>query len=227
MTRLSSMFGKQDPREVPLYGVTQAASYFKVPTSTLRTWIVGQPYLESQGREGWFTALIEPAGTNPTRLSFNNLAELQVLATLRRVHQLGLSVIRNTMRNLRGKHPLIEHELETDKRHIYVGNTPIIEISTGEGRQTAMRDIIKESLQQVERDEGGRVARLFPDPQRRVVIDPRISFGKPTVVGTGVTVAILADFVSAGESLKRLAKEFKLQERDVKVAVDWFKGEAA
>lgn len=221
------MFGDKDPREVPLYGVAQAASYFKVPTSTLRTWIVGQPYLESQGRQGWFSALIDPAATNPTRLSFNNLAELQVLATLRRVHQLGLSVIRNTMRNLRGRHPLIEHELTTDGQRIYVGDMPIIEISTGEGRQLAMLEIIRDSLQQVERDQGGRVARLFPDPERRVVIDPRISFGKPTVVGTGVTVAVLADFVKAGESPRRLAKEFKLQERDVKVAVDWFTREAA
>jgi uncharacterized protein (DUF433 family) len=222
-----SLFGDKDPREVPLYGVAQAASYFKVPPSTLRAWIVGQPYLESQGRHGIFDAVITPAATNPTRLSFNNLAELHVLATLRRGHSLGLSVIRNAMRNLRGAHPLIEHELETDGHRIYVGATPIIEISTGEGRQTAMRDIIKEGLRHVERDKGGKVARLFPDPDRRVVIDPRIAFGKPTVVGTGVTVAVLADFVKAGESAKRVAREFKLVEGDVKAAVDWFVREAA
>jgi uncharacterized protein (DUF433 family) len=60
-----------------------------------------------------------------------------------------------------------------------------------------------------------------------VVIDPQLSFGKPTVVGTGVTVAVLADFVKAGESTKRLAREFKLAERDVKAVVEWFTREAA
>lgn len=221
------IFGDRDPREVPLYGVTQAAGYFGVPATTLRAWIVGQPYLESQGRQGSFPPLITPAETAPARLSFNNLAELQVLATLRRIHGIDLSNIRRTMRNLPGHHPLIEHDLSTEGGSIYIGDHVLFEISKGEGRQTAIRDVIKQGLKHVERDVDGRVSRLFPDPQRRVAIDPRISFGRPTIVGTGVTVAVLADFVKAGETHKRLAQEFKLEEDDVREAVGWFVRDAA
>lgn len=209
-----------------MYGVAQAAGYFDVPLSTLRTWIVGQEYLESQGRSGRFPALIKPAGKSPTRLSFNNLAELQVLATLRRIEGLDLSKIRRAIKNLPGPHPLIEHALRTDRSQIYVGDRPLIEVSSGEGRQLAIRDVLKD-LKYVERDVQGKVSRLFPDPNRRVVIDPRFSFGKPTVVGTGVTVAVLADFMKAGDTAKRIAREFKLDEKDVKAAVGWFRREAA
>ena len=219
------MFANEDPREVPLYGVAQAAGYFDVPVTTLRTWIVGQAYLESQGRSGRFPALIKPAGRSPTRLSFNNLAELQVLATLRRIEGLDLSKIRRAIKNLPGRHPLIEHKLRTDRTQIYVGDRPLIEVSSGEGKQLAIRDVLKD-LKYVERDGEGKVSRLYPDPERRVVIDPRFSFGKPTVVGTGVTVAVLADFMNAGESAKRLAREFKLDEKDVRAAVGWFTREA-
>jgi uncharacterized protein (DUF433 family) len=221
------MFGDRDPREVPLYGVTQAAHYFDVPVSTLRTWIVGMPYPTVHGRKGHFPALITPAGEHPTRLSFNNLAELQVLATLRKIHGLDLSEIRRAMKNLPGDHPLIQHDLKTDGKHIYVGDEPLIDISTGDGKQIAIRQVIAQILKQVERDHDGRVARLFPEPTRRVVIDPNLSFGKPTVVNTGVTVAVLADFRKAGESWKRVAREFALDEQDVKAAVGWFTREAA
>jgi uncharacterized protein (DUF433 family) len=226
MARLLSMFGDKDPREVPLYGVTQAAQYFGVPVSTLRTWIVGMPYPAAHHRTGHFPALIKPAGRSPTRLSFNNLAELQVLATLRRIDHMDLSRIRTTIANLRGAHPLIENDLRTDGTHIYLGETPLLEVSSGGGNQLVMREALRD-LQRIKRDDEGRILRLFPDPSGRVVIDPQLSFGKPTVVGTGVTVAVLADFVKAGESTKRLAREFKLAERDVKAVVEWFTREAA
>jgi uncharacterized protein (DUF433 family) len=194
--------------------------------STLRTWIVGMPYPAAHPRTGHFPALIKPAGRSPTRLSFNNLAELQVLATLRRIDHMDLSRIRTAIANLKGAHPLIENDLRTDGTHIYLGETPLFEVSSGGGNQLVMREALRD-LERIKRDDEGRILRLFPDPSGRVVIDPQLSFGKPTVVGTGVTVAVLADFVKAGESTKRLAREFKLAERDVKVAVEWFTREAA
>lgn len=226
MSRVSSIFGGQDPREVPLYGVGQAAQYFDVPVSTLRTWIVGMPYPAAHNRSGHFPALIKPAGRSPTRLSFNNLAELQVLAALRRTDHMDLSRIRTAIDNLEGEHPLIKHDLRTDGAQLYLGDTPLLEVSSGGGNQLVIREALRD-LRRVKRDDDGKILQLFPDPSGRVVIDPQLSFGKPTVVGTGVTVAVLADFVKAGESTKRLAREFKLNERDVKVAVEWFTREAA
>lgn len=58
-------------------------------------------------------------------------------------------------------------------------------------------------------------ARLYPftrrgDPNepRRVVIDPRISFGRPVLAGTGIPTAMLAERYKAGESVDELVKDY-------------------
>jgi uncharacterized protein (DUF433 family) len=52
-----------------------------------------------------------------------------------------------------------------------------------------------------------------------VVIDPYVSFGKPIVAGTGVSVAILLDRFAAGESMAALADDYELDIKQVEEAI--------
>ncbi len=221
------IYGGRDPREVPFYGVTQVASYLKMAPSTLRPWIVGQPYLESQNRAGAFSPMIiSPAAVDPVRLSFNNLVELYVIATLRREHGLNLTAIRKAIANVRkatgSKRPLLTKEFATDGVRIYLDEAELLEVSTGEGRQFAMREIVQK-LKRVERDKGEAV-RLYLDREHRIVADPLRSFGKATVKNTRITIEAIASFRAAGEKIADIAEEFSLPVETVKGALQWFDG---
>ena len=53
--------------------------------------------------------------------------------------------------------------------------------------------------------------RLFPlirADRRTVVVDPRISFGRPVLVGTGIPVEAIADRFKAGDSIGHLARDY-------------------
>jgi uncharacterized protein (DUF433 family) len=45
-----------------------------------------------------------------------------------------------------------------------------------------------------------------------VSIDPRVSFGRPVVKGTGIRIKIIADRIDAGESVKNIADDYNLDE---------------
>jgi len=50
---------------------------------------------------------------------------------------------------------------------------------------------------------------------RSVVIDPRVSFGRPVIAGTGIPTAVLAGQFKAGGTVPVLAKEYGADEEAV------------
>jgi uncharacterized protein (DUF433 family) len=106
----------------------------------------------------------------------------------------------------------------------------LLKVSTDAGRQYAIPEVSK-GLQRIERVDGF-ANRLFPfaknaDEPRYVAIDPRRSFGRPTIDGSGVAVAVIADLVKAGETAAAVAKEFGIEVAAVRGAVAWHKLAAA
>jgi uncharacterized protein (DUF433 family) len=71
-------------------------------------------------------------------------------------------------------------------------------------------------LRRVERDDRHIPLRLFPFlseaqiESQSVVIDPRISFGRPIINGSGITTSILVRRVDAGETVEHLAHDYGL-----------------
>lgn len=235
MSSVSSIFGDRDPREVPLYTVTQAAAYLRMPASTLRTWTVGMDYPAAQNRSGRFQSLIDlPAGA-PVRLTFNNLIEAYVLHTLRRVREVPLTAVRRAIDNMRRElglsRPLLTNQFLTDGYHIYVKQFGVLVDMTAGGGQRAMKELIGNSLQRIECDADGLAERLFPylknaGEPRSVVLDPDLSFGRLTMAGTGVAVDIVADLINSGETPARVAKEFGVKQSIVHQAVEWHRAAA-
>ncbi|HND33242.1 MAG TPA: DUF433 domain-containing protein [Myxococcota bacterium] len=213
---MSTLYGGKDPRDIAVYSLSDASWYLKLPRSTLRGWVAQN-------------GVIAPA--SPGLLSFNNLVECYTLSAMRRDHGLKLDRIRTALRYVSermGKaRPLLHSNFMTDGLDIFVERGVLVNAS-GEG-QLPIQEVVRGYLQRVEWDSFQAPIRLFPltrpgaqaDAPRRVVIDPRISFGRPVVAGTGVPTEVVAGRFRAGESPAEIAEDFGILEEDVLESLRW------
>lgn len=220
----ASIYKGEDPRELPLYSVYEAARYLKIPRSTLRSWVAGRTYEVKEG-EAYFDPLITLADPDSLTLSFNNLIEVYVLSALRVKHQVKINAIRTAIayaeKEMDVKRLLLRDELRTGAGDLFWDKYGDL-INLSQAGQLVLRDLFRAHLERVERDEVNMPIQLRPfiaphHESRSVVIDPRISFGRPVV--QGITTAILAQRADAGESIQALADDYALDESKVKDAI--------
>lgn len=95
------IYGGRDPREIPAYRVTDAASYLGIPVTTLRAWSSGMSYAQRDGRRGYFKPVFSLPDSDQSLLSYFNLVEAFVLSSLRKKHLIKLSKIRTAIGSLR------------------------------------------------------------------------------------------------------------------------------
>lgn len=54
----------------------------------------------------------------------------------------------------------------------------------------------------------------------RIVIDPQIAFGKPTIRGTRIWVSLILDFLASGSTMAEILEEYpQLTEADIRAAI--------
>ena len=96
-TELNNM-GAQNSnlRDQAAYGVSEAARYLKLPSATLRSWVVGRAYPRGES-VAKFQPLIKPARKEPAVLSFYNLVEAHVLRSLRTDHGVAIRELRKAI----------------------------------------------------------------------------------------------------------------------------------
>lgn len=227
----TDLYAGQRPVDIPTYTFTDAARYLGIPLSTLRSWAFGQRYKKKRG-EGFFEPLIEleEQEAAPRILSFTNLIEAHVLDAMRRVHDISMNKVRQTLeyvlRQRETAHPLAHEDFETDGVDIFVQELGALVSASNHG-QTAMREVIQVHLQRIERDEKGVAERLYPftrptrgaNEPRVVVIDPRVSFGQPVLTGTGIKVSTLVERFQAGESFRGLANDYDCKPELIEEAI--------
>ena len=228
-----------DPREQPNYRLPEAAHYLRMAESTLRTWIFGQSYPTASGRR-MSRPLIVLADDDPPRLSFINMVEAHVLSAIRYHHRLQLPAVRRALdyltREFGSRHPLAEEQFETDGINLFVKRLDML-LNVSSPGQFAMREILQALLKRVERDERGLAVRLYPfsrrpavegrdgaaavlaESPRSVVIDPRVSFGRPVLAGTGITTLTIAERFDAGESIEELAADYGRSRDEIEEAI--------
>ncbi len=210
-------FNDRDLREFPAYGIPEAAGYLRLPVSTLRAWTVGQHYRVGD-QPKFFKPVIEIADRKERQLSFINLVEAFVLAGIRREHEIPLPKVRKAVDYLRRtfntKRPLADEQFQTDGIDLFVEKMGALIGATQEG-QIQLRDVIRDRLERVHRDPKGVPQKIVLFPARRdrstsadVVIDPRLSFGRPVLDQFGVRTAILAERFDAGDDIDVLAREY-------------------
>jgi uncharacterized protein (DUF433 family) len=218
-----------DVREIPAYTIPEAAHYLGLSPSTLRSWFAGQQY-SYRGERKMFKAVIKPTDPKGLGLSFSNLVEAYVLTAIRRERKIGLPTIRRALtylvERLGSRRPLLEEQFATKGAQLFVERLGQI-INLSRNGQIEMADLIRAYLERVERDPKGLPIKLYPfirsqpprDQPRTIVIDPRVAFGRPVVVGTAIPTAVLAEQFKAGDVPADLAKEYGANEEAVLDAI--------
>ncbi len=157
-----------------------------------------------------------------------NLVEVYILYAVRRKYRISLPKIRTAnefvAKHFGSQHPLAEEGLRTDGIDLFVDECGQL-ISLGKQGQLVMREVLERHLQRIEYDVG-LASKLYPfsrtagiDDPRIVVIDPRVSFGKPVVKNTGILTSMIAERYKAGEMMSFLARDYDLTEEQVQEAI--------
>jgi len=220
-------------RQLPAYSVPEVAKYLHLPVGTLRSWVNGR-YYPTREEKRYFAPLIEIPNERRKLLSFTNLIEAHVLSAIRRDHQIPLTKVRGALDYIQEKlklpHPFASLEFQTDGIDLFIeGFGELITVSRD--GQIALKAVLQTFLSRIERDEKGYPLKLFPflknpdiNAPRTVVIDPRISFGRPVLVGTGIPTAILAERFKARDSIDELAEDYGCEHWQIKMGIQFGKG---
>lgn len=221
-------YERGNPRELPAYGLAEAAHYLRIPIATLRSWVCGRYYPTENGRR-FFKPLLELPDPKLLSLSFVNLVEAHVLDAIRREHNIPLPKVRTALDYVKrlcdSRHPLADHKFQTDGAALFVARFGEL-IAVSEAGQLAMKEMLAAHLRRLEHDVHGLAARLYPFTRKRlpdepkfIVIDPSVSFGRPTIIGTGIATTIVAERYKAGESIDELAHDYGCERGHVEEAV--------
>ena len=228
-----------DPRELPVYSAGEAAHYLNLPVSTLSSWVKGRDYVAGGQKKRW-GPLIQIADAERSLLSFNNLVEAHVLKAIRTRHGVPMRGVHVALDHARRVHGIERLFLSDELRAVEPKPTDASKKSAGalfleklgeveqisEGGQLVIRNALARHLERIERDSRGMPVRLFPFvaryPERDILIDPRVSFGRPVLVKRGIRVATLVDRIEAGESIEHIADNYGLDPADIQRALDFF-----
>jgi uncharacterized protein (DUF433 family) len=217
-----------DPRDMPAYTLPEAAHYTGVPFTTLRSWVIGRHYPTSEGDKFFMPIIVRPDPEKPL-LSFINLVECHVLAAIRRQHRVPIYSVRRALNYLtersKTEHPLARQSFQTDGLDLFIEEYGQL-INVSMKGQLAIRDLLEVHLRRIEHDQSGLALRLYPftrKPESKspklIVIDPRVSFGKSVVVGTGIPTSIIADRYKTGESIDDLAEDYGRKRFEIEEAI--------
>lgn len=220
MAKVIDLYGGRDPRELPMYSIGEAAVYLGVPRSTLATWVRGQRVRGKTRMHG----LIKPNRATGL-LTFYNVAEAYVLASLPRRFKLPLQRVRQALRFVGDERPLLTTPFRTDDRGIFVEELGKL-IDAAHGGQAAIREVVASSIERVDLDHRRLPVRLYPwrrEPTEAKItsLDPRRAFGRPTVVGSAVQIETIIDRHRAGDSVAQLAADYGIAGDVIEGVLRW------
>ncbi len=224
------------------YSVAEAARYLLLAPATLRSWVKGRPF-PRRVEIGFSPPLIQVADPAGGLLSFNNLIEAHVLRALRTQHGVPMHAVRTAIETAQARFG-IERLLLSDKLKVPTRHESAVGRRAGVGAmfleeygrltnlsaggQLVLRNALNAHLERVGRDSRGLPVRLFPflpegrSADRLVVIDPRVSFGRPVLARRGVRVLTLVERYEAGETIEHLAENYDLEASEVEEAIVYY-----
>lgn len=226
--QVPSYFGKG------LYSMPEAARLLRLPVQKARRWMDGY-YFQTNGSEHYSQPIFRremPDLEAEDTLTFIDLMEMHFVSLFRQ-HGLSAQYIRSVARKAEAEfgksHPFVLEKFETDGHRIFA--TMRHEDVEGEPKsrfmsdymkgQTVMESFVRPFLLNLEYS-GEFLRRYFPlGKQKPVVLDPERAFGKPIDVQSGVPTLALAQMVSGGEPVERVAWWYEVTKEAVEAAVQY------
>ena len=200
---------------IPAYRIGEAAKYAQTNTQTASRWHKAKSELLS-------------SRSYRENLSYMQLIELAVVAAMRQ-EGIKLKIIRAARdyiaTTLQSEFPFAEYQFKTDGKDIIL-NYEDVEPNSGmdkllfpsKGGQLGWKEILNRRLKEFEYEDGGVVIRWRVNGiDSDVVIDPRVSFGAPSINGTA-TWALRGRW-EAGESIDDISEDFSIDPIDVAEAL--------
>jgi uncharacterized protein (DUF433 family) len=197
---------------LPAYQVGEAARYAGISANTVLAWHNSDErrlLTEKQDRE---------------RLSYLQLIELAVVAAFRKA-RIPIPAIRAARiyltREMSSKHPFAEFQFKRYGKSLFTesevsGRKELLKVT--QAGQLAWREIIGPVLQEFEYEHEGLAIRWHvAGPSSSIIIDPRLSFGAPTI--KGVPTWIVKGRFDAGESDSMIAEDFGMDVMSVREAL--------
>lgn len=223
----------------PAYTAREAAHILNLPAATLKAWCFGQGYRSNSGASKRFQPVIRPADGAARLLSFANLCELHILSAIRRQHKIPLPKVRDSMAYVRSKlgceRPLIDRQFRTNGIDLFVEHASKL-LNVSKQGQEALRGEFELALARIERNHDGVPVRLFPFSRssatdkvqpKTVVIDPRLSFGRPVLSKVAVPTEVIVDRFRAGDSVAEMARDYDVGEEEIEEALRFEQRRAA
>lgn len=202
---------------LPSYQVADAARYSGISANTIRNW----QDETNTGRK----ALGHRDKGEP--LNYYQLVEVAFVAALRRAG-VKLTEIKNARefmaQEFSTEYPFAATKFKTDGKDIWVSLDKMVAgesskklVKVNRGGQLAWADVVATKFTEFDYEEDLAVRWHPRGKSSPVFIDPRISFGAPTVKGIA-TWAIRGRY-NAGESREDIAEDFAITEREVDFAL--------
>lgn len=194
--------------KLPVYRVADAARYADVSGGTIRNWhkLTNKPVVLSRKEPG-------------EALSYLQLIELAVVAAARK-SGVGLAAIRRAReycsQKLSSEFPFAEYRFKTDGKELWLDFAEIVGedgsgtvLGASKHGQLGWSDIIGR-LREFEYDRSyGLATKWFvAGRDSEIVIDPRVSFGAPSI--DGIPTRLIKQRSDAGEPVSYIADDFDI-----------------
>jgi uncharacterized protein (DUF433 family)/DNA-binding transcriptional MerR regulator len=194
---------------IPNYRVGEAARYAKIAPQTVTAWQTRMLTHKEKRDELSYLQLIELAVVAAARKAGMKLKDIEAAR-------------KYASAKLQSEFPFAEYQFKTDGKHLLFDDAELAEgkldswVSADQGGQLVWKEIVTK-LREFEYEDGRVLRWRFDGPKSPIVIDPRISFGAPTIRG-GATWVIKGRY-NAGENDKDIAEDFDIEVADVKKAL--------
>lgn len=219
------------PWDVPTYTAAETGRLVGLQPSRVRRWLRGYEY-DLTERETSTTRRVRQVPVihrGDSDAPFASFLDLVDLLFVKRFLDAGLSLqkLRRAMDeadNLIGGHHFAQRSFFTDGRNIYMevkGRAEaLLELLTG--GQWVIAPVIRHLATEIKFHEStGFAERWFPlGPNAAVVVDPRVSFGAPTIVNRGIETANVYDlYLGENERTDAVASWLGIDVKEVQDAV--------